>query len=254
MSCRAGARHWLSCLPRHPPPRKPNVLFAYVPEAYAKVRHIRGVHAAIARGYSRSAESFRGPGTCNCLCGSGLSWQYPCRHPVLIVSISRESPTVPTIRPATPADLDSIWSILEPVLRAGETYALPPDWSRDQAIAYWFAEGNEVFVSDDAGDVAGCYYIRANQRGGGAHVANCGYVTSAAFTGRGIATAMCEDSLRRAAELGFRAMQFNFVVSSNERAVKLWQRLGFAIVGTIPKAFQHPRLGFVDAYVMHRML
>ncbi|WFP78115.1 N-acetyltransferase [Mesorhizobium sp. WSM4906] len=162
--------------------------------------------------------------------------------------------TLPTIRPATPADADAIWSILEPVLRAGETYALPRDWNRDQGLGYWFSEGNEVFVSEDAGEIAGCYFLHANQRGGGAHVANCGYVTSAASTGRGIATAMCEHSLQRAAELGFRAMQFNFVISTNERAVKLWQRLGFAIVGTIPQAFDHPQLGYVDAFVMHRML
>ncbi|CDX57239.1 GCN5-related N-acetyltransferase [Mesorhizobium plurifarium] len=161
---------------------------------------------------------------------------------------------MPTIRPATPADTDAIWSILEPVLRAGETYALPRDWNRDQALDYWFSDGHDVFVAEEAGDVIGCYYLHANQRGGGAHVANCGYVTSTTSRGRGIATAMCEHSLQRAAELGFRAMQFNFVISSNERAVKLWQRLGFDIVGTIPQAFDHPRLGYVDAFVMHRML
>ncbi|MDX8464991.1 N-acetyltransferase [Mesorhizobium sp. VK23B] len=161
---------------------------------------------------------------------------------------------MPTIRPATPADADAIWSILEPVLRAGETYVLPRDWNRDQALGYWFSVGHDVFVAEEAGDVIGCYYLHANQRGGGAHVANCGYVTSAASSGRGIATAMCEHSLQRAADLGFRAMQFNFVISSNERAVKLWRRLGFDIVGTIPQAFDHPRLGYVDAFVMHRML
>lgn len=161
---------------------------------------------------------------------------------------------MPSIRPATPADADTIWSILEPVLRAGETYALPGDWSRDQALGYWFSDGHYVFVAEEAGDVIGCYFLHANQRGGGAHVANCGYVTSAASSGRGIATAMCEHSLQQAAELGFRAMQFNFVISTNERAVRLWQRLGFDIVGTIPQAFDHPRLGYVDAFVMHRML
>ncbi|CAN7622778.1 N-acetyltransferase family protein [Mesorhizobium sp. LjNodule214] len=161
---------------------------------------------------------------------------------------------VPTIRPATEADADAIWIMLEPVLRAGETYALPRDWNRAQALDYWFSSGHEVFVAVDAGSVIGCYYLHANQRGGGAHVANCGYVTSAAASGRGIATAMCEHSLQKATERGFRAMQFNFVISSNERAVKLWSRLGFDIVGTIPKAFEHPRLGYVDALVMHRML
>ncbi|WP_343068275.1 N-acetyltransferase [Mesorhizobium sangaii] len=161
---------------------------------------------------------------------------------------------VPTVRPATSADADAIWSILEPVLHAGETYALPRDWSRRQALDYWFSDGHEVFVAEDSGDVIGCYYLHANQRGGGAHVANCGYVTSAVASGRGVATVMCEHSLQHAKDRGFLAMQFNFVVSTNERAVKLWRRLGFDIVGTIPKAFEHPRLGFVDALVMHRRL
>lgn len=159
-----------------------------------------------------------------------------------------------TIRPATPADSDAIWSIVEPMLRAGETYPLPRDWSRADALAYWFFEDHDVFVAEDEGLVLGTYYLHANQRGGGAHIANCGYITAPDSAGRGVATAMCQHSLRRAAERGFRAMQFNFVVSANERAVKLWRGLGFDVVGTIPQAFEHPLLGFVDALVMHRTL
>ncbi len=159
-----------------------------------------------------------------------------------------------TIRPATLADEDAIWSILEPILRAGETYALPRDWSRSDGLAYWFFTDHEVFVAEDEGLVLGTYYLRANQRGGGAHVANCAYITAADSSGRGVATAMCQHSLKHAAGRGFRAMQFNFVVSANERAVKLWRRLGFDVVGTIPQAFEHPLLGFADALVMHRTL
>jgi ribosomal protein S18 acetylase RimI-like enzyme len=159
-----------------------------------------------------------------------------------------------TIRHASEADGDAIWAILEPILRAGETYTLPTGWTREEALAYWFAADHETFVAEDDGLVVGTYYLHANQRGNGAHVANCGYATAASSSGRGVATAMCTHSLHRAAERGFKAMQFNFVVSSNERAVALWRRLGFSIVGTIPQAFDHPRLGLVDAYVMHRHL
>lgn len=161
---------------------------------------------------------------------------------------------MPNIRLAQERDADSIWRILDPVLRTGETYALPRDWSRDEALAFWFLAGHEVFVAEDEGNVVGTYYLHANQRGGGAHVANCGYVTATDAAGRGVATAMCLHSLEHAAKRGFRAMQFNLVLSSNTRAVALWQRLGFDIVGTIPAAFDHPRLGLVDAFVMYRKL
>jgi ribosomal protein S18 acetylase RimI-like enzyme len=158
------------------------------------------------------------------------------------------------IRPGVDGDANAIWTILEPVVRAGETYAFPRDWNRADTMAYWHSPGHDVFVAEDAGVVAGTYYLRANQRGGGAHVANCGYVTAAGATGRGIARAMCRHSLALAQARGFRAMQFNFVVATNQRAIVLWTKLGFAIVGTLPAAFQHPKLGLVDAYVMYRPL
>ncbi len=159
-----------------------------------------------------------------------------------------------TIRRATPADAGAIWGILKPVLRAGETYALPSEWSRSKALAYWLSQNHEVFVAEMNELVIGTYYLQANQLGGGAHVANCGYVTAQNSTGRGVATAMCQHSLRHAKERGFRAMQFNCVVSSNERAVRLWRQLGFEIIGTIPEGFKHPKLRLVDALVMHRQL
>ena len=109
-------------------------------------------------------------------------------------------------------------------------------------------------MAEDAGAVVGTYYLRANNRGGGAHVANCGYVVAPEAFGRGVARAMCAHSLDEARRRKFTAMQFNFVIASNERAVQLWQSLGFAIAGRLPEAFQHPRLGMVDAYVMVRGL
>lgn len=158
------------------------------------------------------------------------------------------------VRPAVPANDDAIWAILEPAFRAGETYPIPRDISRSEALAYWRTPGHSVFVAEDDGRIVGTYYLRANQRGGGTHVCNCGYIVAPGQTGRGVARAMCEHSLGIARERGFAAMQFNFVVASNERAVRLWQSCGFQIVGTLPGVFKHPARGLVDAYVMHRML
>lgn len=158
------------------------------------------------------------------------------------------------IRDATDADREAVWTILEPTIRGGETYTLPRDVSRDEGLAYWFESGHSVYVAADGGRIVGTYFLKANQQGGGSHVANCGYIVGPAAAGRGVGRAMCEDSLRRAEAAGFRAMQFNFVVSSNESAVHLWQSCGFEIVGRLPAAFQHPALGFVDALVMYRTL
>ena len=158
------------------------------------------------------------------------------------------------IRPATDKDSNAIWAIMESIIRAGETYTLPRDMDRDGALAYWFSPEREVFVAEDQGEVVGTYCLQANQKGGGGHVANCGYMTAAAAMGRGVARAMCSHSLDRARERAFRAMQFNFVISTNDRAVRLWQSFGFEIVGRLPNAFLHPAQGYVDAYVMYRTL
>jgi ribosomal protein S18 acetylase RimI-like enzyme len=158
------------------------------------------------------------------------------------------------VRPAQGSDDDAIWAIIGPTIRAGETYALPRDMSRAAALSYWSSPGHEVFVAEEDGKVLGTYYMRANQQGGGSHVANCGYMTAALASGRGVARAMCAHSLAHARARGFRAMQFNFVVSSNERAIALWESCGFDIVGRLAEAFEHPRLGLVDAVVMYRKL
>ena len=156
------------------------------------------------------------------------------------------------IRPATGEDHDAIWRILQPTFREGATYPIPRDVSREDALAYWFAPDNAVFVAEADGMIAGTYYLRANNRGGGAHVANCGFMTEGQVFGRGVARAMCMHSIAEARRRGFTAMQFNFVISSNARAVTLWQSCGFEIVGTLPGAFMHPERGAVDAYVMWR--
>jgi len=156
------------------------------------------------------------------------------------------------IRRATADDAAAIWLIIGPTIRAGETYALPQDMSQDEALDYWLGPDRETFVAEIGAEVLGTYYIRPNQAGRGAHVCNCGYMTAAHAGGRGVARAMCAHSLEHARASGFRAMQFNFVVSANERAVRLWQAMGFETVGRLPGAFDHPTLGYVDALVMFR--
>jgi len=158
------------------------------------------------------------------------------------------------IRRATAGDADAIWDIIGPTIRAGETYALDRDMPRAAALAYWLADDRETFVAEAGGEILGTYYVRANQAGGGAGVCNCGYMTAAAAAGRGVARAMCAHSLAHARSVGFRAMQFNFVVSTNERAVRLWQAMGFEIVGRLPGAFDHPTHGEVDALVLFQKL
>lgn len=158
------------------------------------------------------------------------------------------------IRTATDKDRSAIWAIIEPVIRAGETYALDAKMGREDALNYWLGSDKTTFVAESDGEILGTYYIRTNQSGGGSHVCNCGYMTAAHATGRGIARAMCQHSLAYAKAAGYLAMQFNFVVSTNQRAVGLWQSQGFEIVGRLPKAFHHPSAGYVDALVMFKTL
>jgi len=155
------------------------------------------------------------------------------------------------IRAATAADADAIWALLAPVFAAGDTYAIDPDISRADALAFWMGQAG-CYVACDGPDIIGTYYIKTNQQGGGAHVCNCGYV--AGVQGRGVATAMCAASQDTARALGYRAMQFNLVLDSNAGAVRLWHKLGFDTVGVIPRAFDHPALGLVNARVMYKWL
>ena len=158
------------------------------------------------------------------------------------------------IRRALADDAAAIWAIVGPIIRAGETYALPSDITETEALAYWLGPDRETFVAEADGALLGTYYIRANQAGGGNHVCNCGYMTSVAARGRGVARLMAAHSLDHARSRGFAAMQFNFVVSCNDRAVALWESLGFAIIGRVPAGFRHPSRGLVDALIMHRAL
>ncbi len=158
------------------------------------------------------------------------------------------------IRRATSEDWPAIWAMLEPVFRAGETYAVARDITEDTARTIWMGTPAETFVAVTNNDVFGTYYIKTNYQGGAAHICNCGYVTAHRAQGRGVARALCEHSQNVARDLGYRAMQFNLVLASNVRAVALWERVGFTIAGTLPDAFDHPNLGMVDAHVMWKAL
>ena len=159
-----------------------------------------------------------------------------------------------TIRRAVDSDRDAIWKVFREVIAAGETYPLDPNSSREEALAYWFQHDTHVFVAENGGQILGSYTLHANQTAGGAHVANAAFIVAKNVRGQGIGRAMGEHCLNEARRLGFRAMQFNFVVSTNESAVKLWQDLGMKIVGTLPGAFRHPTRGYVDVYVMYQEL
>lgn len=158
------------------------------------------------------------------------------------------------IRPLEAADFDQVWPIIRDVVQAQETYAFDPNMDRETAWKTWVELPRATFVVEQDGQILGTYYIKANAAGPGDHVCNCGYMTAAAARGKGVASAMCRHSLQVGRELGFSAMQFNSVVASNTVAVVLWQKLGFAIVGTLPKAYRHARLGLVDCHVMFRSL
>jgi L-amino acid N-acyltransferase YncA len=158
------------------------------------------------------------------------------------------------IREATGEDFAQIWPFFHEIVAAGETYGYPRDLTEDQARKIWMDAARKTFVLEEDGRIVGSYFIKTNQSGPGDHVCNCGYMVSAEARGRGLASAMCEHSQDIARALGYKAMQFNFVVSSNEGAVRLWTKLGFATVGRVPRAFRHPTQGYVDALIMYKWL
>lgn len=157
-----------------------------------------------------------------------------------------------TTRPYRPQDAPDVWAILRPIFRAAETYAIDPDITDRNAIAYWTQA--RCFVTEADGKILGTYYLKTNQPGGGAHVCNCGYATHPDARGKGVASAMLDHSLTQARAAGYRAMQFNFVVATNTGAIRLWKRAGFDEIGRLPGVFLHPEQGYVDALVLHKHL
>jgi L-amino acid N-acyltransferase YncA len=159
-----------------------------------------------------------------------------------------------TIRAATDADRDTVWEIFRATVAPGDAFVYDPKTPREEAMAYWFAKGTRTYTVEQDGKIVGSYILRSNRPGLGDHVANAGFMVAPHARGLGVGRTMGEHALSEARQLGYRAMQFNFVISTNESAVHLWQQLGFKIVGTLPGAFRHARRGFVDAYVMFRLL
>ena len=157
-----------------------------------------------------------------------------------------------TIREATINDHDGIWEIFEQVIKPGDTYAFDPNSKREDLSKLWIAPGMKVYIAEENGKILGTYFIKPNQAGLGAHIANCGYMVHPEARGRGLGKQLFDHSWLVAKELDYKGMQFNFVVSTNRVAVKLWKKLGFKIIGTIPKGFNHQQLGYVDAYIMFR--
>ena len=155
------------------------------------------------------------------------------------------------IRTATAADRDAIWDIFREVVAARDTYAFDPGMSHQDALGYWFQANTRTYVAESSGRIVGTYILRPNQSGGGSHVANAGFMVSASARGKGLGRAMAQHCLSEARRFGFRAMQFNYVISTNTAAIRLWQDLGFEIVGTLANAFRHPDKGYVDVYVMY---
>lgn len=158
------------------------------------------------------------------------------------------------IRPVEPKDYDAVWAIFSAVVSEGTTYAYPPDTSREDALRLWIDAPRACYVAERAGTVLGTYYIKTNQPGLGSHVCNAGYMVDAAARGQGVGRALCAHSLEEARRMGYHAMQYNLVVSTNEGAIRLWESMGFEMVGTLPDAFRHAEQGYVDACVMYRLL
>jgi L-amino acid N-acyltransferase YncA len=158
------------------------------------------------------------------------------------------------IRKATDADKEEIWEIIQAVIRTADTYVFDPETPKETMLAYWFAPGTYTFVADMNGKIAGTFVFKPNQPGLGSHVANAAYMVHPEYQGKGIGRKMAQASLEEAKKAGFLAMQFNIVVSTNVHAKKLWDQMGFATVGILPKVYNHKKLGLVDAFVMHRFL
>jgi len=158
------------------------------------------------------------------------------------------------IRKATAEDYDAVWNIIKEVIATGDTYIYAPDSSKEKMIKEWFGENKYTYIALLDNKIAGTFFIKQNQPDLGSHVANAGYMTAPAMAGKGIGRAMAAFSLKEAKRLGFEAMQFNMVVKSNERAVQLWKKLGFEIVGELPSVFNHRQLGLTNAYIMYKKL
>jgi len=158
------------------------------------------------------------------------------------------------IRKAEERDKPMVWQIIKAVIAGGDTYVFSPDATEDEMMAFWFTPDKHNYVAFDGGEIVATFWLRANNPGLGKHVGNAAYMVAPAAAGKGIGKQIALWSLDEARRLDFTAMQFNFVVKSNTVAVRLWQKLGFEIIGEIPDAFVHSKNGLTNAYIMYRKL
>lgn len=149
---------------------------------------------------------------------------------------------------------DEIWAVLSPVFKTGETYPIAPDATKEDGKAYWFAPDKRVYAASDQGEIVGTYYIKPNQIGLGSHVCNAGFVVAAEHSGKGYGTLLGWHALQTAKEMGYESMQFNLVVANNIASLKIWQKLGFDVIGTIPEAFNYRGEKHIDAYILYKKL
>lgn len=169
--------------------------------------------------------------------------------------MNSDAPTPPVIiRKITQQDFKLFWPTFQKVVQAQETYAFDPDISFEDAYILWCEAPLKTYVFEEAGKILGSYYIKPNAAGPGAHICNCGYMVATEARGKGVARKLCEHSQMIAKTLNFKAMQFNAVAVTNEIAVKLWQKMGYQIIGTVPNAYNHKTLGYVDTYIMYKAL
>ncbi len=159
-----------------------------------------------------------------------------------------------TIRLSTPSDHEAVWQIISNVIATGDTYVFAPDSSKEKMLNYWFSSDKRTYVAEENNEILGTFYLKENQMDLGSHIVNAGYMVSENARGKGLGKAMAEFSLEEARSLGFRGMQFNLVVKTNEKAVKLWLKMGFEIIGEIPDAYKHSQFGYVNAYIMYQKL
>jgi ribosomal protein S18 acetylase RimI-like enzyme len=159
-----------------------------------------------------------------------------------------------TIRLANQIDHEAVWHIISNVISTGDTYVFAPDSTKEKMLTYWFSADKKTYVAEENNEILGTFYLKENQMDLGAHIVNAGYMVSENARGKGIGKAMAEFSLVEAKRLGFSGMQFNLVVKTNEKAIKLWLKMGFSIIGEIPEAYKHSELGFVNAYIMYQKL
>lgn len=177
-----------------------------------------------------------------------------CPTTISMIEMPSDDPKTLHIRNVETRDHDAVWDIFREVVAEGTTYAYSPEIGREEGLYQWVEKPEDCYVAERDGRIEGTYYLKTNQPGLGSHVCNAGYMVRSGARGQGIGRAMCEHSLGEARRIGYKAMQYNLVVATNRGAIRLWEKMGFDIVGTLPKAFDHAEKGLVDAHVMYKLL